>query len=189
MPIPSMSKSVRVLPGLLAILLILGLVSLAARRSGLFYNTSKFSGDGRIADHGLWSYPRWIVTFPEISLSDEKATRLSCRGLPPAEMTFSLEISSAVSEKCLASLATQLEVAISDGSGRTVGRVKAPICEWIISHVPATGIKSLWRPEFRVLSTFTTGIYTIEIHVMSIDVECGQSRAIPKLAGGGNELP
>jgi hypothetical protein len=52
----------------------------------------RYHGDGKFSDRGFFSYPRYLVTFSDIQLSQTGEYHFHFRGLPSEEMTLMLYV-------------------------------------------------------------------------------------------------
>src|SRR6266853_6879919 len=54
------------------------------------WDSLRYRGDGKFSDRGFFSYPRYLVTFSDIQLSQTGEHHFHFRGLPNEEMTLML---------------------------------------------------------------------------------------------------
>src|SRR5258708_34882555 len=89
-PVPT-RLSIRVIVAVCVttILLVLGMWVLV-RKGWLGYTASRFHGDGRLTDSTSSSYPRYSVSFDEISLGKTRTHSWTFSGLPATSMTFGI---------------------------------------------------------------------------------------------------
>jgi len=52
----------------------------------------RFRGDGTFSDGGFFSYPRYVLTFPDMPLYESGERRFHFRGLPNEKMTLLLYV-------------------------------------------------------------------------------------------------
>jgi hypothetical protein len=155
----------------------------------LFLTSSLFEGDGRIVDNGIWSTPpRYVITFPQISLPGSGNYEFRCRGVPWAALTFMLRAVDQTAQQALAKAGdAEVELRITDASGRVVCAVDKPLKEWILQNSPATtDLTSFWDYPTRDI-TFAPDIeYTFSIRLKNA-AWVGPIWLEPQLLGGGIE--
>jgi hypothetical protein len=147
-----------------------------------FYSPRRFSGDGNISDAGYWSYPRYSVNLPTISLSESGKHRFSFSGLPSGRMTFMLRTNGTGQSVPSGSV----EVTLVDDTGQTVFRVSGPLSEW--ERAESQMAFEYWHPAARDQPIRNDRSYTLDV-VVTGDSVSGAVVARPCLVGGGNELP
>src|SRR5262245_45787194 len=74
----------------LAIALGVWLLSLIAFR--MRYGPASFTGDGRLSDDGFWTYPRYRISFPSVSLNRSTNRSFQIQNFPSVPWTFGLRI-------------------------------------------------------------------------------------------------
>lgn len=78
--VAAMKKILMVLTGLVGCLL------------GGCYNEKSLKGDAVISDTGFWTYPRYHIEFPAVSLDREGRAVFKVSGLPREELTLLLYV-------------------------------------------------------------------------------------------------
>ena len=155
-----------------------------------FYSTHEFSGDGTIEDTGFWSYYRYHIRFPPISLNQPGEYTFSCRGLPPDPLVLKLRVEGTGEYDQLRSLTTSVRVELFDETGKPVGKAVGPLHDWIVTGNPAAGLAwSYWHEDFRDITVRRRRPYRLKLIVTDIDVNSPHLSVEPMLEGGGNELP
>lgn len=84
-----------------------------------------YTGGGSFTDRGRYSYPRYVVTFPDIPLYESSERRFRFQGLPSEEMALKLYLKdwpSGGSDKAerLRHLRITIEVTLRDSDGRQI---------------------------------------------------------------------
>ncbi len=82
----------------------------------------RYHGDGKFSDRGLFSYPRYLVTFSDIQLSQTGEYHFHFRGLPSEEMTLMLyvknvRVDTRADSAPLTNLQVNIEALLTDEKG------------------------------------------------------------------------
>lgn len=152
-----------------------------------FYNIREFSGDGTIEDTGFWSYYRYHIRFPPISLHQPGEYTFSCRGLPPDPLTFKLRTVGAGDSEQLRSLTTVVRAEWLDEEGRRVCEAVGPLQNWVLASCLAYG--EYWQKSSSDVTFRRRRAYKLRLIVTDIDADSPPLSVEPMLEGGGNELP
>jgi hypothetical protein len=177
----------------------------------LRYDPSQLKGDARIVDNGFWSYPRYEIRFPKLSLRSVGTQTYECKGLPPEELTFMLEMpdrerkweevreflrsnpNSKYSQppdnqkyETLSRNRTVIEFTFI-GNDKTIVSVTAPLQEWVLSWEPASNTGGFWRKEVRDLKFNPRVTYKLVFVIKETDPDGSLDEVVPYLKGGGME--
>jgi hypothetical protein len=155
------------------------------------YHASRLSGDAQIRDSGVWSHPRYTISFPKIEVADHAAYRYRVMGLPESLLTFTLRlVDSSSTIGASPEVDTQgwhLTVSISDSRGRRIYGASAVLSEWIAAR--SVDDVRIWHPDLRDLSFDMHKKYLLEILWVGPVGDQSGLLFIPELSGGGIELP
>lgn len=152
-----------------------------------FYHTREFSGDGTIEDTGFWSYPRYHIRFPPISLNEPGEHTFSCRGLPPYPLTFKLMIVGKGQREQLLAVKTTVHLEWSDGAGQTICQAVGPLHDWVVCSSVVEDY--YWHKNSRDITVRRGRQYRLRMIVKDVDADSPPLSVEPMLVGGGNELP
>jgi hypothetical protein len=86
------------------------------------WDSLRYHGDGQFCDRGFFSYPRYLVTFPDIQLNQAGEHHFHFRGLPNEEMTLMLlikdrSVDTWADTAPLANLPVTIEAVLTDDKG------------------------------------------------------------------------
>ncbi len=151
------------------------------------YSADEFRGDGLATDTGFWSYPRYHVRFPEMSLAAPGQRCFACAGLPPVPLTLTLKLVGTGNYGALSNGATCVSVTLVDSGGNTVCTASGPLRNWILQWVPANRTGAFWHPALRDFRVNPRQAYTLKIAVTEVTADSGPITIVPTLEGGGNE--
>ncbi len=192
-----------------ATLLLSAAMPLLVKASPLFagwirsYHVWEFSGQGSISYLGPFR-PSYRVVWAEIPLHKPGEYRYSFRGLPSEDnMNFSLEMPGRSNVDLLSkewqqlvNLKTLIEVTLTDSSGRIVCKASAtpggaPFApgdtqKWVLQ---GGGEVAYWHRNCLHFPTRYKSSYTLAIRIKDPDPRTPKALRIPKLEGGGMELP
>jgi hypothetical protein len=181
----------------------------------LRYDPNQLQGDARIIDHGFWSHPRYEIRFPKLSLKNVGTFTYECKGLPPEELTFMLEMPDRerkweeVSEflrrspsskyiepndeqkhgkekyEALSKNRTVIEFTLM-GDDKTIVSVSAPLHDWIFTWEAGT-TGGFWHKELRDLKFGPRVTYKLVFMIKETDPDDSLEEVVPYLKGGGME--
>jgi hypothetical protein len=192
--------------------ILLGLfVSFLIAFLALRYDPNQLQGDARITDNGFWSYPRYEIRFPKLSLKSVGTYTYECKGLPPEELTFMLEMpdrerkwqqardflrrhpNSKYSQpadnqkkETLSRNRTLIEFTLI-GNDKTILSVSAPLHDWVLSWEPASNTGGFWRKEVRDLKFSPRVAYRLVFVIKETEPDGSLDEVVPYLKGGGME--
>jgi hypothetical protein len=166
------------------------------------YDINSLQGDATISDAGFWSWPRYRVRFPEVSLSETGEHHFWCRGLPPYSLLVAIAVSEYDSESifdergrmkdkfwqlfegpCRQS-GTTVELTISEGTGAIVYQKQDALRRWILSGGLVLGAR-FYHLEQPNLSVWRSGSYRITLAVRKVDPKTPRMKGYVTLEGGG----
>ncbi len=177
---------------LYALLLLLSLLSASFFLS---YHTSEFTGDGIIAYFGPFR-PSYRVDMPSITLDEPGEHRYSFRGLPKEDdMNFLLEVVGKTheNEPELVNLTTVIEVSLIDGKGKAICNASGmPHREqypnsWVLGG--SGGGVEWYHGNCLHFETVRGESYVLIVRIKNVDPRSPKVTLIPRLEGGGMELP
>jgi hypothetical protein len=153
------------------------------------YKVSEFSGDGRIVDSGVWSYPRYRLKFPEIVVAESKGYAFSFRGAPPETFTLGLELVDPAQSNALEAVKQRVTIGLrlQDKQSRVLCELHSNLADWRRSWSQTKVL--YWHEHCRdfVLSSHRT--YSLTLTVEPSDRDLPAVLLVPILEGGGNEMP
>ncbi len=179
----------------------------------LRYDPSQLEGDGTITDHGFWSYPRYEIRFPSLSLKTPGTHTYVCKGLPPESLRLMLEMpdkqkkeydaaqflrshpnskySQAAHDKqkqeVVGRNATVVQFTL-DIDEKSDLRVNKRLSDWKLLWIPGLNTGAFYYPHAE-FSARTKTTYKLIFVISQVDPEGIPEEVIPVLEGGGNELP
>jgi hypothetical protein len=153
------------------------------------YSTRSYQGDGTITDTGFWSYPRYHVRFPAVSLAEPGEHTFTCRGLPPVPLTATLQLVGQGQYELLGGLKTRVHLKVSDDAGATVCEAMGPLNAWKLMWIPYDNTGAYWHPTCTDVVLRSGRTYRLTLTVTDIDGRSSPLLVEPMLEGGGNELP
>jgi hypothetical protein len=163
------------------------------------YRAGQYRGDGRLTDDGWFAYsPRYVITFPEIVVTESNEHVYTFTGAPPPALTFHLNIISgrtdhAISDAERNKLWSVLKNAHVSVTAAVVARDGKAVCEaggqlagdWIPS-VSAGMPLNFWHHACTDIELSSPVTYQLRLRVDSTDGLCPVT-AIPILEGGGRD--
>jgi hypothetical protein len=172
------------------------------------YAKSSFKGPATVTDTGMFSYYRYHFLFsPKLPLRQKSYQKYQFRGVPTDEMTLSFAVVPFdVSQvDLLKSLTTVLSVEMRDEGGNLIcsatGRlseslhgtsVKDAHGRWTDSHwileYSATN-SNFWNAACTDIKMDHRRSYLLTVKLDQIDPRTPDQMLVPKIEGGGNELP
>ena len=160
------------------------------------WSTLRFKGEGRFSDKGFFSYPRYVLTFPEIPLNESGERRFHFQGLPNEEMTLLLYVngSSGSSEERsrLTKMPVSIEAVLTDSRGRQVCKAAGRPMDsnedgvWVLR---SGGDAAYWHWQCRDVPIHSGESYGLLIRVVSAAQSNQKVVVTPMFSGGGLELP
>jgi hypothetical protein len=189
---------------LLTSLLALQMVGVAC----LPYAKRSFKGPATVTDTGMFSYPRYHFLFsPKLPLRLKGDQTYQYRGVPTDEMTLSFAVVPFdVSQvHLLTSLTTVLSVEMRDEGGNLICLASGRLSEslhgtsvkdthgrwtdnhWILEYSATNG--NFWNAACTDIKMDHRRSYVLTVKLDQIDPRTPDQVLIPKIEGGGNELP
>jgi hypothetical protein len=153
------------------------------------YSAANYQGDGTIADTGFWSYPRYHIRFPQVSLASPGEHQFTCRGLPPESLTLELRLVETGQYEQLRKLKTRVEFTLTDDAGKTICEAAGPLSAWVLAWMPAHDTGYFWQPACRDFNVSRRKRYQLTLVAKDVDPQSPPVLVEPMLTGGGNELP
>jgi hypothetical protein len=153
------------------------------------YREQAYIGDGSITDHGFWSYYRYFVRFPTISLSEPCEYTFHCTSLPPYPLYFGLTIREmdSLNTGGLAAFSTIADVRLIRSDGSTVAHASDPLSKWVLMQ--SASQYEYWHRSLASVKVDRNASYRLIIRIHDVDPKSAQLLVEPVLGGGGNELP
>jgi hypothetical protein len=157
----------------------------------------RYHGDGKFADRGFFSYPRYLVTFSDIQLSQTGEYHFHFRGLPNEEMTLMLYVKDTIfphadSYVPLTNLKVNIEAVLTDDKGHLACRAEgspAPTNgeeNWVLAF---GGETAYWHHRCNFVQVYPGRAYDLVIRVKNAGQTVEKVVVAPGLRGGGLELP
>ena len=182
--------------GLLLTIIVIGTAFLI-RFAWSPWNSLRYHGDGKFSDRGFFSYPRYLVTFSDIQLSQTGEHHFHFRGLPNEEMTLALlvedrRVDTWADTAPLANLPVTIEVVLTDDKGyvacRAYGRPAPSNVDgvWVLTW---GGAAAYWHHQCNFVRVHPNRIYDLAIRVKDIGPSVEKVVVTPRLTAGGIELP
>jgi hypothetical protein len=179
----------------------------------LRYDPARLEGDATITDHGFWSYPRYEIRFPSLSLKSLGTHTYVCKGLPPETLRLMLQMPDKQTKEQeaaeflrrhpnskYAAEAYDKQKYETIGSNRTVVRFSLDVdgksdlwmaerlCDWKLMWIPAYNSGAFWHPDAEFASS-PKASYKLIFVISQVDPSGIPEEVVPVLQGGGNELP
>ena len=182
--------------------LILGLSGVALASAGC-YRAGQYRGDGHLTDHGWFAYePRYVITFPELVVTESREHVYTFTGAPPPPLTFHLNIvggrpDHAISDAEWDNLWSVFQDAHVSLTAAVVASDGRPACEaggelaggWVPSAygVNSAGMShNFWHHACSEITLSSSATYQLRVRVESTDGSSAVT-AIPTLEGGGRD--
>jgi len=160
------------------------------------WNAWRYRGDGKFSDRGFFAYPRYVVTFADMSLSASGESRFHLRGIPTEEMTLLLYVkgsSGSTEERLrLTKVPVTIEAVLTDSRGRDVchasGRPEDSNQDgiWVLM---SGGDAGYWHWQCNHVQLHSNEAYNLVLRVLSTGQTVEKVVVTPTLEGGGLELP
>ncbi len=156
----------------------------------------RFRGDGRFSDGGFFSYPRYVLTFPDMPLHENGERRFHFQGLPNEEMTLLLYVkgsSGSEEERSrLTKLPTSIEAVLTDSHGKEVCKATGRPADsnedgiWVLM---SGADAAYWHWQCNHVQIRSNESYNLVIRAVSAAQSDQRVVVTPILKGGGLELP
>ncbi len=180
--------------------------------SALRYAPSQLEGDATITDHGFWSYPRYEIRFPTLSLKNPGTHTYMCKGLPPETLRLMLQMPDKQTKEQEAAEFlrghpnSKYGEAYDKQKHETVGRnrtivhfsldidgksdlwMAARLCDWKLMWIPAYNSGAFWNADAQFGSSPKAN-YKLIFVISQVDPDGIPEEVVPVLQGGGIELP
>jgi hypothetical protein len=180
----------------LILTLTFGVVALLVVIAWSPWNALRYRGDGRFSDNGFFSYPRYVLTFPEMPLYETGEHRYFLRGLPSEEMTLLLYVkgsSGSEEERSrLTTLQAKIEAVLTDSRGKDVCRASGSpdLSNKDGNWVLMSGAEAAyWHWQCAHVQVRSNESYNLLIRVISANPKGERVLVTPTFQGGGLELP
>jgi hypothetical protein len=189
---------------LLTYLLALQIIAVAC----LPYSKRSFKGSATVTDTGVFSYYRYhFLFYPRLALRQKGDQTYQFRGMPTAEMTVSFAVVPFDSSQVdlLKSLKTVLSAEMRDENGNLICSASGPLSEslrgtsvkdehgkwtdshWILGHSGTDG--NFWNAACTGIKMNRRRSYVLKVKLDQIDPRTPDQMLLPKIEGGGIELP
>jgi len=159
------------------------------------YKLTDFSGDGRIYDFGLRTFPRYRVTMHPIKAVRSQKRIFHLNNLPRITADVLLQVSMPLGEQRATSFAQQqqdiqnLPVSIScellNEQGQRVCFADGPLNAWEVA-VSERGV-TLWQKGCRAVRIEKNKSYVLSVSISVAEQFPQEFSMTPVLQGGGNE--
>jgi len=172
------------------------------------YAKRSFTGPATVTDTGMFSYYRYHFLFsPKLPLRQKADQTYQFRGVPTDEMTLSFAVVPFdVSQvDLLKSLTTVLSVEMRDESGNLICSATGRLSEslhgtsvkdqhgrwtdnhWVLGYSAMDG--NFWNAACTDIKMDHRRSYVLTVKLDQIDPRTPDQMLVPKIEGGGNELP
>jgi hypothetical protein len=190
---------------LITSLLALQIVAVAC----LPYAKRTFKGPATVVDTGVFSYYRYhFLFYPKLPLRQKGDQTYQFHGVPTDEMTLSFAVVPFDPSQLdlLKSLTTVLSAEVRDEKGNLICSASGPLAgslrgtsvkdehgrstdsHWILGHGPTDG--NFWNAACTDIKMDHRRSYVLTVKLDQIDPRTpDQEMLVPKIEGGGNELP
>jgi hypothetical protein len=179
------------------------------------FSARKYRGDGILTDNGLLStYTRYQIHFHQVSLAKPGEYKFVCEGLPSVPLTFELEMADmhkhdeeqraflrqhpnqkwpGTGEKDryedIKRNRTLVEFRLST-DGETVCSNSGSLKDsWILGWTPSSNSGSFWQSNCLDIQFNPNRRYRLALTIKEVDADALPVMVVPKLSGGGMELP
>lgn len=180
----------------LVLTVMLGVIGALALIAWSPWSGLRFRGDGRFSDGGFFSYPRYVLTFPDIPLYESGERRFHFQGLPNEKMTLLLYVkgsSGSEEERSrLTKLPTSIEVVLTDSHGIEVCKASGRPADsnedgiWVLR---SGADAAYWHWQCTHVQIRSNESYNLVIRAVSAAQSAQRVVVTPILKGGGLELP
>ena len=160
------------------------------------WSALRFRGDGKFSDGGFFSYPRYVLTFPDMPLYESGERRFHFHGLPDEEMSLLLYVkgsSGSEEERSRQTkLPTSIEAVLTDSHGKQICNATGRPADgnedgiWVLRSGEGAAYWH-WRcDDLQINSNYYYNLVIIAVITAQSDQKVVVS---PILKGGGLELP
>jgi hypothetical protein len=160
------------------------------------WSAPRFSGDGRLSDNGFFSYPRYVLTLPDMPLYESGERRFHLQGLPNEEMTLLLYVKgssgSGEERSRLTKLPVSIDAVLTDSHGKEVCKATGRPADsnedgiWVLM---SGGDAAYWLWRCNHVQTNSNESYNLLIRVVGAAQSDQKVVVTPIFNGGGLELP
>jgi len=172
------------------------------------YAKRSFTGPATVTDTGMFSYYRYRFLFsPKLPLRQKGDQTYQFRGMPIDEMTLSFAVVpfEASQVDLLKSLTTVLSAEMRDENGRLACLASGPLSEslrgtsiqdengrwtsrhWVLENSATGG--AFWSAACTDIKMDHRRSYVLTVKLDQIDPRTPEQMLVPKIEGGGIELP
>jgi hypothetical protein len=172
------------------------------------YAKGSFKGPATVTDTGVFSYYRYhFLFYPEMPLRQKGDQTFRFRGVPTDEMSLSFALGPINSSQVglLKSLTTILSAEIRDENGNLICSASGPLSEslrgtsikdehgkwtdnhWVLASGPPDA--DFWNAACTGIKMNHRGSYALKVKLDQIDPRTPDQLLVPRIEGGGNELP
>lgn len=149
----------------------------------------EFSGDGRLTDYGIWTYPRYSISLPLTDIGRGTTYTYTISGVPSVHWTLLLRLHNHQSglvqlRECADHI---LSIRLCDGGRNEIISVSARVSDWTVSQ--SRDNIELWHPSFRMRPLRQDERYSIEMTLLGVAKDSPRLVIEPRIVGGGNESP
>jgi hypothetical protein len=160
------------------------------------WSTLRYGGDGSFSDHGFFSYPRYVLTFPAMPLYESGERRFHFQGLPNEEMTLVLRVngsSGSLEERSrLTKLPVSIDAVLTDSHGKQVCNATGRPADsnedgiWVLM---SGADAAYWHWQCNHIQIHPNESYNLLIRAVSATPSDQKVVVTPIISGGGLELP
>jgi hypothetical protein len=153
-----------------------------------------YKGDGSFADHGRFSYPRYVITFPDLPLFATGERRFMLRGLPTETMGLMLYLPNRPTPSEADSLMhskVAIEATLVDSSGKELCHVSGSPDgndlnkKWNLQIGPDSA--AYFHVRCSKVNVRSWRDYALAIRVVDAPSDIEHITVIPKFEGGGEQ--
>lgn len=169
------------------------------------YFKRSFQGPATVTDTGVFSYYRYhFLFYPKLPLRQKGYQTYQFRGVPTDEMTvfFAVVPFDSSQTGLLKSLTTVLSAEMRDENGNLICSASGPLSEslrgtsvkdehgrWSDSHWILGPDGNFWNAACTDMKMNHRHSYILTVKLDQIDAHTPDQMLVPKIEGGGNELP